>query len=74
MQFQIQFLILMWIRVDSSVIFYAKGPFALGDNDVFFLSSCANSYIDDNVTHLWRHGYNVKICVIVTECEWALRF
>ena len=26
----------------------------------FFPSSFANSYIDDNATHLWRHGYNVK--------------
>ena len=26
----------------------------------FFLSSCANRYIDDNATHPWRHGYNVK--------------
>ena len=26
----------------------------------FFMSSCANCYIDDNATHLWRHGYNVK--------------
>ena len=24
------------------------------------MSSCANSYIDDNATYLWRHGYNVK--------------
>ena len=30
------------------------GLFALDDNDVFFLSSCANSYISDNATHLWR--------------------
>ena len=26
----------------------------------FFLSSCANSYIGDNATHLWRHGLNIK--------------
>ena len=39
----------------------AKGSFTLGDNDVFFFpSSFANSYIDNNATHLWRHGYNVK--------------
>ena len=29
-----------------------KDPFTLGDNDVFFLSSCVNSYIEDNATHL----------------------
>ena len=29
-----------------------QGLFTLGDNDVFFfLSSCANSYIDDNTNH-----------------------
>ena len=39
---------------------WGKGPFALDDNAVFFLSSCANSYIGDNATHLWRHAYNVK--------------
>ena len=41
---------------------YSKSycPFALGDNDVFFLSSCANSYIGDNATHLWWHAYNFK--------------
>ena len=27
---------------------------------MFFLSSCANSCIGDNVTHLWRHADNVK--------------
>ena len=29
-----------------------KGPFALDGNDVFFLSSCAKSYIGDNATHI----------------------
>ena len=29
-----------------------KGPFALDDKDVFFRSSYANGYIDDNATHL----------------------
>ena len=38
---------------------------------VFFLSSCANSYIGDNATHLWQYAYNVKICVAVAKCEWA---
>ena len=33
----------------------SKGPFALDDNDVFFLSSCANSYIGNYAIHLWRH-------------------
>ena len=37
-----------------------KVPFALDDNDVIFLSSCANSYIGDNATHLWQYADNVK--------------
>ena len=45
-------------------ITWSKGPFALDDNDVFFLLSCANSYIGDNATHLWQHAYNLKICVL----------
>ena len=31
--------------------FMRFGSFALGDNDAFFLSSCVNSYIEDNATH-----------------------
>ena len=27
---------------------------------MFFLSSCVNSYIGDNTTHLWQHANNVK--------------
>ena len=27
---------------------------------LFFLLSCANSYTDDNATHLWWHAYHVK--------------
>ena len=34
--------------------------FALDDNDVFFLSSCANSYIGDNTAHVWQRAYNIK--------------
>ena len=50
----------------------SKGPFALDDNDVFFLSSCANSYImqpisDDMVK-------TSKICVAVVKCERALSY
>ena len=29
-----------------------KGPFALDDNSMIFLSSCANSYIGGNAIHL----------------------
>ena len=32
----------------------------------------ANSYIGDNTTHVWRHAYNIKICVAVSKCERAL--
>ena len=37
-----------------------KGPFAPNYNDVFFLSSCVNSYIRDNATHPWWPDYNVN--------------
>ena len=36
----------------SLVTTMTEGPFALDDNDVFFLSSRVNSYIGDNTTHL----------------------
>ena len=49
----------------------SKGPFALDDNDVFSLS-CANSYIGDDATHLWRYAYNVCVCVTVAKCKRAL--
>ena len=50
----------------------AKGPFALDDNDVFFLSSYVNSYIGDNATISDDMLTTSKICVAVTKCEGAL--
>ena len=37
----------------------------------FFLSSCANSYIDNNATHLWRHGYSVKSLCRCHQNTWS---
>ena len=58
-------------------IFVLENPRALSHlatMTCFFMSSRANSYIDDNATHLWRHGYNVKNLWHCRQMRMALKF
>ena len=50
-----------------------KGQFAVGYNDVFFLSACANSYIGNYATHFRQHKKIMltisKVYVVVAKCK-----